>query len=69
MEEAVLFFGAVENLYVSIHFEISAKERPEHDQAIISARAALGDEAFAAAWESGTQMNFEEGITLALKEL
>jgi predicted ATPase/class 3 adenylate cyclase/uncharacterized protein HemY len=69
MERAARLLGAVENLYVSIYFEMSARERAEHNRAIASAHAALGDEAFAAAWESGKQLSFEEAIALALKEL
>jgi predicted ATPase/class 3 adenylate cyclase len=67
MERAARLFGAVESLYASIHFEMSAKERTEHDHAIASARAALGDEAFAAAWAEGRLMTMEQAIAFALK--
>ena len=67
MERAARLLGAAENLYASIHFEMSAKERAEHDQAIASARAALGDEAFAAAWAEGRMMTMEQAIAFALE--
>ena len=67
MERAARSLGAVESLYASIHFEMSAKERAEHDQAITSARAALGDEAFAAASAQGRMMTMEQTIAFALE--
>jgi len=67
MERAVRLLGAVENLYASIHFEMSAKERAEHDHAIASARAVLGEEAFAAAWAEGRMMTMEQAIAFALE--
>ena len=66
MERAARLFGAVESLYASIHFEMSAKERAEHDQAIAAARADLGEEAFAAAWAAGRMMTMEQAIAFAL---
>jgi tetratricopeptide (TPR) repeat protein len=68
MERAARLLGAVESLSVSIHFEMSAKERAEHDQAIVSARAALGEEAFAAAWAEGRVMTMEQAIAYALED-
>ena len=46
---------------------MSAKERAEHDQAITSARAALGDEAFAAASAEVRMMTMEQTIAFALE--
>jgi hypothetical protein len=46
---------------------MSPKERAEHEQAIASARAALGDEAFAAAWADGSKMTVEQAIAFALE--
>ena len=67
MERAAWLFGAVESLYASLHFEMAAKERTEHDHAIASARAALGEEAFAAAWAEGRMMTMEQAIAYALE--
>jgi hypothetical protein len=47
---------------------MSAKERAEHDQAIVTARTALGEEAFAAAWEEGKKMTLDEVVEYALRE-
>jgi predicted ATPase/class 3 adenylate cyclase len=67
MERAARLFGAVESLYVSIHFEMSLKERAEHEQGIASTRAALGEEAFAAAWAEGGRMTMEQAMAFALE--
>ena len=67
MERAARLFGAVESLHASMQFEMSAKERAEHEQAIASARAALGEEVFAAVWAEGRMMTMEQAITYALE--
>jgi hypothetical protein len=43
--------------------------RTETEQYIETARAALGDKAYIAAFESGKQMNLDEAVAYALKEL
>jgi predicted ATPase/DNA-binding XRE family transcriptional regulator len=68
MERAAQLLGAAENLYVPLRFEMSAKERAEHDQAISSARAALGEGAFAKAWEEGQILTLDKAIAYALRE-
>lgn len=60
--------GAAETQIPSIRFEMSTKERAEYDQAIASARAALGEDAFAAAWEEGQKMPLEQAVVYALEE-
>jgi hypothetical protein len=44
-------------------------ERAEHDQLLTSARASLGDEAYSAAREACRQMNPDEAVAFALKQL
>ena len=68
MGRAARLFGAAESLYIPLRFEMSAKERAEHDQAVAAARAALGEEAFAAAWEEGKRMTLEQVVNYALDE-
>lgn len=55
-------------LFPPLRFEISAKERAEHDQAIAAARAALGEEKFKAAWEEGQKITLEQAVEYALQE-
>jgi predicted ATPase/transcriptional regulator with XRE-family HTH domain len=60
-------FGAAEALYPPLRFEISAAERAEHDRSVSAARAALGEESFAAAWAEGRAMTMEQAIAYALE--
>jgi predicted ATPase/class 3 adenylate cyclase/DNA-binding XRE family transcriptional regulator len=66
MEQAACLLGAAETLYSPLRFEMSAAERAEHDQAVAAARATLGEEAFAAAYDEGGLMTMEQAIQLAL---
>jgi predicted ATPase/DNA-binding SARP family transcriptional activator len=68
MGRAARLIGAAENFYTPIRFEMSARERAEHDQAIASARAAMGAEAFAKARAEGQEMIVEQAIAYALEE-
>ena len=68
MERAVRLIAAAENFYTPIRFEMSARERAEHDQAIASASTALGEEAFAKARAGGQEMTLEEAAAYAREE-
>jgi tetratricopeptide (TPR) repeat protein len=68
MKRAACLFGASEKLYAPLRFEMSAKERDEHDQAIAIARAALGGAAFTETWEEGRKLTLEEAVACALEE-
>ena len=68
MERASKLFSAAEALYLPLRFEMSARERAEHDQAIASARAELGEAAFAKAWAEGQAMTLDEAVAYALRE-
>jgi tetratricopeptide (TPR) repeat protein len=67
-ELAARLVGAAEAQIPSIRFEMSAKERSEYDQAAAAARTALGEDAFAAAWEEGQKMTLDEAVSYALNE-
>jgi tetratricopeptide (TPR) repeat protein len=68
MDRATYLFGAAEALYIPLRFEMSARERAEHDQAIAAARASLGEEAFATAYEVGKKMTLDEAVAYALED-
>jgi tetratricopeptide (TPR) repeat protein len=68
MERAAQLLSAAENLYVPLLFEMSAKERADHDQAVSTARAALGEEGFAKAWAEGQALTLEKAVAYALRE-
>jgi tetratricopeptide (TPR) repeat protein len=68
MKQAARLFGAAEALYTPLRFEMSAKERAEHDQAVSTARAALGEEGFAKAWAEGQALTLDKAVAHALRE-
>jgi predicted ATPase/Flp pilus assembly protein TadD/DNA-binding XRE family transcriptional regulator len=65
MRQAVSLFSVSEKLYPPLRFEMSAAERSEHGQAVISARRVLGEDMFAAMWKGAEAMTMEEAIALA----
>jgi predicted ATPase/uncharacterized protein HemY len=68
LERAARLFGASQALHPPFRFEMSARERDEHDQAIATVRAALGEEAFGVVWEEGKKTTLDEAIKYALEE-
>ena len=44
------------------------KDQAEYNQAVATARAQLGEEAFAAAWQAGQAMSLDEAIDYALAD-
>src|SRR5262249_31901918 len=60
-------WGAVERLREEIGAPLPPNEREDYDRQVSSARLALGEEAFAAAWAEGRTMTLEQAIELALK--
>ncbi len=66
MPRAARLFGAVEAAHETFRFILSPVEREERD--LSAARAALGEEAFAAACEVGKKMTLSEAVAYALRE-
>ena len=66
MDQAARLFGMAETLLPAIRFEMFAVERDEHDWAVATTRAELGEEAFMAAWEEGKKMTLAEAVAYAL---
>jgi predicted ATPase/class 3 adenylate cyclase/DNA-binding XRE family transcriptional regulator len=66
LRRAARLFGVSETLYTPLRFEMSTTERAQHDHSIAAARAALGEEAFAAAWAEGQAMTMEQVIEYVL---
>jgi predicted ATPase/DNA-binding SARP family transcriptional activator len=71
---AARLFGAVDTLREEIGASLSPADRDEHERLAAAARAALGEEAFAAAWAAGRGAPpegwsaFEEALAHALEE-
>jgi predicted ATPase/DNA-binding SARP family transcriptional activator len=65
---AARLFGAAESFREAFRYPLPPPERAEHDRSVAAARAALGEEAFAAAWAEGRAMTLEAAIRYALEE-
>jgi non-specific serine/threonine protein kinase len=67
-EQAARFFGAATALWATIDYPWSALEQADLEAAVAPARAALGEEAWAAAYEAGRALSLEEAVAKALDE-
>ena len=67
-ESAVKIFGHAEALRTPIGSVIDPADQADYNRIIAGLRTALGEEAFAAAWEMGAAMHLEEVIEFALAE-
>jgi predicted ATPase/class 3 adenylate cyclase/Tfp pilus assembly protein PilF len=65
---AVQLWGALMSLREAIGLYKPQNEREEYEQQLAHARAALGEDAFAAAWDEGNAMPWEQAVALALGE-
>ncbi len=65
-ERAARLLGAAAALREELGTPLSPIVQADHDHALNAARAALGEEAFEAAWTEGSEMTFEEAIAYAL---
>lgn len=69
MEFAARLFGTTESFYKQFRFLMSPLERDHHEFNVRAVQAALGEDAFSAAWTAGKAMTMDEAIELALQEL
>jgi|SRR5579871_57973 len=67
-EPAVRLWAAADALREAIGSPLSPNEKEELDRKVATARASLGEEAFAEAWEQGQAMTIEQAIEYALQE-
>jgi hypothetical protein len=56
----------MEGLCETIGFLMSPAYRADYDRSVTAVRAAMGEEAFKAAWAEGRKMTMEEAIELAM---
>ena len=66
--KAARLWGAAETLREHLDAPLSPVERLECDRLIAAARAALGAEAFAAAWAEGRALSLEQALSYALED-
>ena len=67
-EQAARLLGAAELIWDRIHVVRRPIERADHERVIVMARAALSEEALAAAWEEGRAMSLEQALRYAMEE-
>ena len=67
VQRAVILFGAQDALCDWLKNTLSLAERNEYEQALASAQAALGEEAFTTAWTEGQAMTLEQAVAYALE--
>ncbi|HLE26902.1 MAG TPA: tetratricopeptide repeat protein [Anaerolineales bacterium] len=66
LRRAARLCGAADALHDLSRFSLSPAERVERDRALAAARAALGEEAFAAVYAEGQAMTMEQAVEYAL---
>jgi hypothetical protein len=66
-ERAARLWGAAERLRQAIGCRPPPAARATYERAIATARTALGEEAFATAWEAGRALMLEQAIAEALQ--
>ena len=67
-ERAARLWGAAERLRQTIGCRPPPAARATYERAMAAARAQLGDNAFATAWEAGRALTLEQAIVYALSE-
>jgi non-specific serine/threonine protein kinase len=60
-------WGAAERMREEIRAPLAPQDRARYDREVAAARRALGEDAFARAWEAGREMTPEEAVGLALE--
>ncbi len=60
MERATRFYAAAATLRDAIGASLTSTNRTTHDQALVNARMALGEPAFAAAWATGAALSMDQ---------
>ena len=66
MDRAAKLLGKTDDFYTQIQYLLSPIERQHHEQAVMAARTALGDQVYSAIWSEGQAMTLKEAITYAL---
>jgi hypothetical protein len=67
-ERAAILFGAAEALREAEGYQQAPRDHSLREPYLAAARSRIGEAAWAAAWEVGRSMVFEDAITYALEE-
>jgi hypothetical protein len=66
-ERAARLLGAVQALRDAIGAPVPPEYRAAYERTAAAARAALGEEAFTAAWAAGRTLSWEQAVAYALE--
>jgi hypothetical protein len=66
MERAARLLGTAQTLREAIGFPVESGDLPAYERLVADVQAALGSEAFAAAWSQGREMSLEEAVAQSL---
>ena len=69
LERATCLLGATEAWHARFYHSRTPRERQEREACIAALRAAMAEQAFAAAWAEGETMTQEQAVAYALEEL
>jgi hypothetical protein len=67
-QQAALLGGAAEAMREDLGMLLPGDQRAGHEEVVGTMRAALGEEAFAAAWAEGRALSLEDAVALALED-
>jgi hypothetical protein len=67
-ERATTLFGAAEALREAVGYQQAPRDHSQRERYLAAARSRVGEAAWAAAWDVGRSMAFEDAITYALEE-
>jgi non-specific serine/threonine protein kinase len=68
LQQAVRVFGMAAALRAPVKSVIDPADQPEYERNLATLRAALGEEAFGAAWIEGSAMRLEEAVDYAFSQ-
>ena len=68
MERAARLLGATQAQHTKWQLTRTPRQRAEREKAVASVREALGESAFAKAWEEGQAMTLEQAVAYAKEE-
>ena len=67
-ERAARLFGAAEALREAVGYQQAPRERALREPYLAAARSRVDEAAWAAAWEEGRSMEFEDAVVYALED-
>jgi hypothetical protein len=67
LEQAVRLYGLAEGVFLVSSRDMLPHERADHERAVASLRAQMGERSFAQAWAEGKAMALDKAIAYAIE--